>query len=222
MEKSKKINTPRQVKSEQTKKKIFEAAAELIKQHGFQYLTIKNICEVSGVSNGSFYYYFKTKDELLAYYLSEVYKEYVAQLDSPEPQEDYRISILDAYLFYADYCEKTGVDFIASYYSTENKALCRRELAHQENAGTEYTSIIAQTAGDLKDAKNKGYLGAWVDPGEAAADLCTIVKGIVFEWGLNEGKLDLKNTLERILTVYLDSLATEKFLKEYGSLREKK
>lgn len=211
------ISTPRQVKSEQTKRKIFDAAVELIKKHGFQYLTIKNICEFSGVSNGSFYYYFKTKDELLSYYLSEVYKEYVTQLDNPKPQKDYRKSILEAYLFYGEYCEKTGIDFIASYYSTENKALCRRELAHEENAGTEYTSIIAQTVGDLKTAKEKGYLREGIDPRETAADICTIVKGIIFEWSLNEGKLDLKETLERILMVYLDSLSSDKFHKEFKS-----
>lgn len=212
---NKNISMPRQVKSEQTKKKIFDAAVELIKKHGFQYLTIKNICEFSGVSNGSFYYYFKTKDELLTYYLSEVYKQYVTQLDNPKPQSDFRKSILGAYLFYGDYCEKTGIDFISSYYSTENKALCRRELAHKENAGTEYTSIIAQTAGDLKEAKKNDYLREEIDPAEAAADICTIVKGIIFEWSLNDGKLDLKETMGRILMVYLDSLASEKFRREF-------
>ena len=31
----------------------------------------KNICEEAGVSNGSFYHHFKTKDDLLSYYIED-------------------------------------------------------------------------------------------------------------------------------------------------------
>ena len=34
-------------------------------------LSIKNICEEAGVSNGSFYHHFKTKDDLLSYYIED-------------------------------------------------------------------------------------------------------------------------------------------------------
>ena len=210
-----KLKTPRQIKSEQTKNKIFEAAQELIKKYGFEYLTVKNICEVADISNGTFYHNFKTKDELLTHYLIAGYQQYLEQAVSQESEPDFIKRILTIYTFYGKYCEKTGVDFIGKYYSTQNKALCRRDIAYQEVKDSEYTSIISQTVYDLKQAKEDGQLKQEVDPATSAADLCTLVKGIIFEWALNEGVLPLEETMERILGAFLIGISSKKYQNEY-------
>ena len=58
-----------QKKSMETKAKIFKAAKRILQRSGYETLSIKNICEEAGVSNGSFYHHFKTKDDLLSYYI---------------------------------------------------------------------------------------------------------------------------------------------------------
>ena len=60
-----------QQKSKETKAKIFRAAKHILQKKGYDQLSIKNICEEAGVSNGSFYHHFKTKDDLLSYYIEE-------------------------------------------------------------------------------------------------------------------------------------------------------
>ena len=60
-----------QLKSMETKARIFNAAKRILKKSGYEQLSIKNICEEAGVSNGSFYHHFKTKDDLLSYYIEE-------------------------------------------------------------------------------------------------------------------------------------------------------
>ncbi len=60
-----------QQKSLETKTRIFQAAKRILKKNGYENLSIKNICEEAGVSNGSFYHHFKTKDDLLSYYIEE-------------------------------------------------------------------------------------------------------------------------------------------------------
>lgn len=203
-----KIKTPRQIKSEQTKNRIFEAAQELIKKYGFEYLTVKNICEVAKVSNGTFYHNFSSKDEVMSHYLVNGYQQYVEQINDRESEPDFIKRILNIYTFYGRYCEKTSVDFIAKYYSTQNKALCRRDLAYQDAKDSEYNSIIVQTAYDLRRAKQDGQLKNEVDPASSAADLCTMVKGIIFEWALNEGNLPLEKTMNSILGTYLIGLSS--------------
>ena len=54
-----------QKKSMETKEKIFKAAKRILQRSGYETLSIKNICEEAGVSNGSFYHHFKTKDDLI-------------------------------------------------------------------------------------------------------------------------------------------------------------
>ena len=60
-----------QLKSRETRAKIFQAAKRILQKQGYEQLSIKNICEEAGVSNGSFYHHFKTKDDLLSYYIEE-------------------------------------------------------------------------------------------------------------------------------------------------------
>lgn len=50
-----------QKKSMETKAKIFKAAKRILQRSGYETLSIKNICEEAGVSNGSFYHHFKTR-----------------------------------------------------------------------------------------------------------------------------------------------------------------
>jgi uncharacterized protein len=44
---------------EKTRELIFNTAVELLKQEGYDRLTIRKICQASGTSNGSFYHFFK-------------------------------------------------------------------------------------------------------------------------------------------------------------------
>ena len=69
---SEKVELSRQQrKSQETREKIFRAAKKILQKKGYEELSIKNICEEAGVSNGSFYHHFKTKDDLLSYYIEE-------------------------------------------------------------------------------------------------------------------------------------------------------
>ena len=43
-----------QQKSRETKEKIFKAAKRILQKGGYEELSIKNICEEAGVSNGTF------------------------------------------------------------------------------------------------------------------------------------------------------------------------
>ena len=46
-----------QLKSKETKGRIFRAAKTILQKQGYEQLSIKNICEEAGVSNGSFYHH---------------------------------------------------------------------------------------------------------------------------------------------------------------------
>lgn len=50
-----------QKKSKETKARIFHAAKTILQKQGYDQLSIKNICDEAGVSNGSFYHHLKPK-----------------------------------------------------------------------------------------------------------------------------------------------------------------
>ena len=62
----KQSTSKRTVKAMKTKKKIFEAARHLIIKYGIENVSVDSIVEAAGVSKGTFYVHFESKDALLA------------------------------------------------------------------------------------------------------------------------------------------------------------
>ena len=112
-----------QIKSRETRAKIFQAAKRILQKQGYEQLSIKNICEEAGVSNGSFYHHFKTKDDLLSYYIEEQPSINPDLLDTPEDADEAKIGIIHIYLNYAQYCRELGVEFMSIFYTPRNQAL---------------------------------------------------------------------------------------------------
>lgn len=53
------------LKSNETKLKLISTAFALFKEHGYESATINQICDGVGISKNTFYYYFKSKEDLL-------------------------------------------------------------------------------------------------------------------------------------------------------------
>ena len=107
------LTTPKQVQTQETKQKIFKAASNILKKKGYAYLTVSNICAAAGVSNGTFFYHFKTKDELLVYYNFQKFAEFRKKNAFDDAVAgrlfDERIRIF--YYYWSDYMVDVGLDF---------------------------------------------------------------------------------------------------------------
>ena len=98
---SEKVELSRQQqKSKETKEKIFQAAKRILQKKGYEELSIKNICEEAGVSNGSFYHHFRTKDDLLSYYIEDQPTINPDLLELPGNAAGDREGIIKVYLNY--------------------------------------------------------------------------------------------------------------------------
>ena len=57
--------TKRKIQGRETRRKIFDTSLELFNRHGYENVTIDDICEKIGVSKGAFYTHFKSKDQVI-------------------------------------------------------------------------------------------------------------------------------------------------------------
>ena len=64
------------------KKRLMEAAMDLMWLNGYGAASVDAICEQAGAKKGSFYYFFKSKSELAAAALNADWNEKKAQMDS--------------------------------------------------------------------------------------------------------------------------------------------
>ena len=102
------------------KQKIIDTTIELIKTHGADYLTVRNVCQAAEVATGTFYHYYKNKDDLLMYFVKETSFDSF-ELETPLDQLPGRIAEL--YFHLIDRYLDLGEDFMKSFYTTGNKAL---------------------------------------------------------------------------------------------------
>lgn len=188
-----------QLKSKETKERIFQAAKTILQKNGYENLSIKNICEEAGVSNGSFYHHFKTKDDLLSYYIEEQPSINPELLDVPSGKEAAKVAIIEVYLNYAAYCRKLGVDFVAGYYTPKNQAL-------NPDIRTERPYPIVTVQQYLEKAVAADAVQLNLSIAEVVTDIRMLVIGNAFEWALREGNVDFEENIRRSISHYLDGV----------------
>lgn len=188
-----------QLKSKETKAKIFRAAKHILQKQGYEQLSIKNICEEAGVSNGSLYHHFKTKDDLLSYYIEEQPSINPDLLDVPRNATEAKAAIIQVYLNYVHYCQDLGVEFMSNYYTPKNQSL-------NPLIRTERPYPIVTVHNYLKKAIDADIIKPDLDLEDITTDIRMIVIGNVFEWCLKSGEADFEGNMRRTLRIYLDGL----------------
>lgn len=186
-------------KSKETKEKIFAAAKRILQKNGYENLSIKNICEEAGVSNGSFYHHFKTKDDLLSYYIEDQPSINSELLAIPRNKEEAKTAIVEVYLNYVTYCRKLGVEFIAGYYNPRNQAL-------NPTIRTERPYPIVTVQEYLEKAVSAKAIHLNLSIAEITTDIRMLVIGNAFEWAMTDGKAPFEENIKRSLSYYLDSV----------------
>lgn len=182
------------------KQKLIDTTVELIKKYGADTITVRSVCEEAGLSIGTFYHHFQNKDDLLMYFVREAsFDTFVLET----PLEDVAGRICELYMHLIDRYLTLGEEFMKSFYTTGNKALSA--YMGQENGCFADGTVMARCERELIDAREQGFLKKDADPHLLSMDICTIVKGCVFEWALDDGRMDIAESLHRIVKAYLET-----------------
>jgi len=188
-----------QLKSKETKERIFQAAKRILQKNGYENLSIKNICEEAGVSNGSFYHHFKTKDDLLSYYIEDQPSMDSGLLEVPRNIEEAKNAIVGVYLNYAKYCRTLGVEFIAGYYTPHNQAL-------NPTIRTERPYPIVTVQHYLEKAVAANAIKLKLSISDIVTDIRMLVIGNVFEWALTNGQADFEENITLTISHFLEGV----------------
>lgn len=124
--------TNRDLQALETEKKVTDMAMRLVREHGYDRVTISHICKACGVAKGTFYSYFTSKKDILIKLTSRFNKE-LSQLFIYDENLDSVTLYQNAVTSYLNYVSKDGHAFTKSYV----KALIDEELATEENISLE-------------------------------------------------------------------------------------
>lgn len=205
------LSAPRSVKSKQTKRKIYDAALQIVDEYGADYVTVANICKVADISVGNFYHHFSSKEELLSNFFLASYERFEEE-SQPEGTGDPLSDVVEFYCAYSRFCQEHGLEFTRNFYSPRNSAL--RMPEHQTTENQFAVPSLDRTLRRLDAAKKEGIIRSDTDPDITTDELCAIEKGVVFSWCVSEGSFDIVEYTRRIMTNYLNGLRVKDFRAE--------
>lgn len=195
--------TSRQKQALDTKKHILHTALKLMKEQGFEAITIKQICEEAGVSTGAFYHHLKSKEGIIIEGYSECdeyFDEYVIKHLESENIID---KIIEYIGYQMEYAKMMGVETITQIY--------KAQLTNgKEFFLSDYRALPKNLLILIKKAQDSRILRIDLDAGQIRDELLLISRGTIYYWCQKNGKFDITNYCRDIILHHLEYFKEKK------------
>lgn len=187
--------TNRAKQAEATKNKIYECGVNLIRKHGFDRVTVEQIAKEAGVSVGTYYYYFETKYDLFSEMFKRADDYFLTEVEGKLKAESCKERIVEFFEKYAEFNYLDGVDMVKKLYTSDNKMFITK--------GREMQNILQKI---IEEGQERGQLSKDQLSSEITRILFVAARGIVYEWCLYDGTIDLKEEMKKIISIMVDGL----------------
>ena len=196
---------PRSRKGAQTRARLLDAAKEVFEESGFLNSRVSDIAEKAGLSHGSFYHYFDSKEEIFREVAESVEERLSAPMgdvildthSTATPQERMREAIRRHMQSYRDEARIMGV--IEQVYRYDEQVNAARKDRHQR-----YNQQVVRAIAQLQ---RRGLADPDLDPHIAAAVLGSMTARFPELWFV-EGRLDCSfdEGVEQLTLMVINSL----------------
>lgn len=205
--------TPRDIESQSKRKKIAQAALELFKLYGYENTTIADISKACGMSSGSIYHFFGSKEGLLstiggdtitAFTDVEISREHWEEkLDTPV--ETITTLVLEA----VHQWETIGADLVLRMRGFFVDAYCDDVSLTVSPSYKPYVSLIEF----LEACQQRGTVDAGPSATYIASFLNSICHGLLLEWCHFQGRYSLHEKvadyLPRIMASFINGKSSK-------------
>lgn len=188
--------TNRQKQAVKTKKQILETSLKLMREQGFDGVTIKQICDEVNVSTGAFYHHLKSKEGIIIEGYSECddyFNEYVINNLKSTNTID---KILEYIGQQAEYAEMLGVDIITQVYRIQLTSGNEFFLSQTRGLPKNLLSLIEQ-------GQEEGLLRSDYEANKICKELLLISRGAIYNWAQSEGDFVLTDYCREIISHHL-------------------
>lgn len=176
----------------ETKNHLYAVADALFTQYGFDYVSVDKIVEEAGLSKGTFYVHFESKDSLLVALISDYvdkvdvdYQAFIEIFSSDMPATDILLRLIDKIM-------DVIVDTIGH---KRMKALYRAQLTNISHTGTSasYNRMLYTTITDvLTRGIQRREIVTALPLSELTNHVILAMRGLTYEWCIRYPDFDLK------------------------------
>jgi TetR/AcrR family transcriptional regulator, fatty acid metabolism regulator protein len=184
--------TNRKLQALQTQDKLYEIAIKVIGEKGFNNVTIEEITKKAGVSVGTFYNYYNSKNDIyneLYKRADDYFKNEVSHLFKGANTLEH---IIKYFNYYVCFSISNGVDTLKHIYNTKNKLFIKK--------GRYMQTLLQQIVEKGQQDKN---ISTCMTSEEMTTFLFILVRGMVYDWCLHDSNYDLEERVTSYLRLIL-------------------
>lgn len=197
-----------ETRSAETKEKILKSAEVLFKDQGFENTSVDSIVKSAGISKGSFYVHFNSKDEIVAHFINAVINRIDMDLDSIINTVKDDTSVTTTLLKILEKISFNKADELG-YPLNKNAAMIQINKTLNHDLLMNYNKALYRTVFKLITLGiESGEFNTTYSAEDIASDFVTTVRGFIFEWIANYPDMDLNNYLQRHFRIYLTGLSS--------------
>lgn len=189
--------TSRQKQALDTKRHILHTALKLMKEQGFEGITIKQICKEAGVSTGAFYHHLKSKEGIIIEGYSECDEYFDEYIMNHLESKDTIDKIIEYIGYQMEYAKKLGVETITQIYKTQ--LTDGKEFFLSEERGLPKNLLVL-----IKKVQNEGILKTDFTANEIRDELLLVSRGTIYYWCQKNGEFDITNYCKKIISHHLE------------------
>jgi AcrR family transcriptional regulator len=206
---TKKQATSRKEQGLKTRQKIYETSLELFTARGYENVSVDEICEEVGVSKGAFYFHFQSKDQVILEQFKAIDELFAGAYDKISGQESGIPKLRQMWVNSTRFIELIGLQAVQVIFHEEIRP--GREasyLASKERPNYKITESL------IREAQENGIIRTDIDAEELAETIITCWRGLVYDWCLSSGRLDLKRSGDRMFDVIIEGAIANKDITE--------
>ncbi len=196
-----------------TKKRIREVSLKLFNEKTFEKVTLNEICAASGINKHTFYYYFKSKDELLKDYYKIPTKLTSYDLTTILTAESYVEQLWILNKNFLDFIEDSGVSIVKQLFIKNLK----------DDIGTfkiseEKREMLRVQCEIIKKGQANGEFLNKTDPEVLVIFLKQLTHSLAVTWTFKNGDFDLKTAIRYMYEMIFDVAPQYRKVKEFNIL----
>lgn len=185
-----------------TRQAISKAAISLLTKKGYYNVTVDQICVKARVSKGTFYSHFKSKNEIV---LEEFLKldQYYGETVLPD-MADKKHALDKLLVFCTD-----AMTYVGNIGMSNTKVAYQSQLGPERGysrVASDERTIFTLVKQAIEEGQKAGELRQDINVNEFTRTFITAIRGVVFEWCLTNGKIDLMAETKRMFSIITEGM----------------
>ena len=171
------------IKTNSTKDKILKAAQKLFSEFDYDNVSIKEICTLAKVSNGSFYHQIGSKENLIKMLYVDISEKVITELIKRTNMKTPKEKLMAMINMHVEYAVKYGYNFIKQVLFINLKS---EDPSREPDVFNDFVEQYVREAFKEKEIDDS------YDRDHVVLSFVSSINGLIYEWILSQGKIDLK------------------------------